>query len=290
MIIKHPSNAITAITERQMRERFLAFIIFITGWLLLSFTIMRYELICLDKSPGISKRCTLQRTYTFVIQDKIPLGQVKHAYVQTYFADNKNSGWLYSVVLETSRGMISILPFPTMNKARKTKVANQIEDYLIYGKNLTIRLSNPQPRGAVFLFGFIMVLGLFLVSILDNITILINKEKKTLTITWKNLYRKKSKIFNFDDIKHVDVQSKLTRKGTRRHRLAIIHRDKSAFAFNNHYFWFFNYKLHVANKINHLLKIKAIIHRGEEVASSKMRTYIAVVVGLLFLAIVFFIF
>jgi hypothetical protein len=253
----------------QMDLRFPGILLFIISGFLLAYFSLQYQITCEEREGFTLSRCTLIKKLPLIYRSKLNIGSLKQTYIQPYLSHDGTVGLAYTIMLESKHQLTPLFTFPTPLRYTKNHVSKLIDHFVKFSDKTRFNVPNPQPTLFKYASLFLFLFAIFMIVRVSIVSIFIDKEKNVIYIDWQNLYHSSHRSIDISLLKTVDVQSRLTKKGKRRYRLAFFLKDREVIPFSRRYSYFFNGKRTVALALNRFLGILNTISKGKTVNAGR---------------------
>lgn len=250
------------LTYWSMEERLPGLLLFFCCLLALLSESASYEIICQNRSLRALDNCEVHRSFLGLYTVKDKLSKLDGAHIDPYFSQDGVNGLLYQLNLEGGGKSVPLMNFPSFDRASKEASRQEIINFIKHEDSFRKYVSSPEPVWLTALLVFLLLFSVSLSLRPNWVSIVINKDKKTIFIRRINLFQRSEKTLDTTLVKTVDVQYKLNRHGHRRYRIAFILKDREVIPFNRAYSLFYRPKKKIATKLNDFLNIALTLKRG----------------------------
>lgn len=290
MKIKKISSHRLSLKTWQMDLRLPGFVLFFVSLSLFCYSALQYKIICQERIGMSLEQCQLIKRLPLLYETKIPLGTLRHVYLRSYPSIDKTIGVLHNIVLESESKITPLLSIPTPGELKKSRIITLTHNFIKYSHELNYTVPYPQSNWLYYGLLFLLFFSILMIIKVNIINIIIDKDRNVIRIDWQNPFHSTHRIIDIKFLKTVDVQSRLTKKGKRRYRLAFILKDHEIISFSKRYTYFFRSKQRVAIQLNRFLGIMNTITKGETVGTdtSRLMTYLLVFLTFIVVMVIFF--
>ena len=252
------------LTIFSMEERLTGILSLIFFTICFLFSHIQYEISCEGRVQHHLEKCQINANSHALWSKTQSLNNLYTCSLIPYLSHDNMHGLVYDIQLEGRRDTLRLAPIPSFGLDQKQHVIKKIRHFIKHGNNLELSLPNPEPfwfrLGSILM----MVFSLYLAIKPPIIQISANKKRQSLKFVKYHLFSFSKKLIDVNLIKMIDVQYKLTKKGRRRYRLAVVLKNRETIPISINYSFWFRPKKKVADKLNKLFEIRPEHHYGKE--------------------------